>query len=206
MTGVAADIEREEVPSLRRYLSAFWRWSWLLMIVAGLAGGLAHWASARSVPVYETRTTLLAADERMARLYAQLLKGCPVLGAARDRLGLSLTCADLARLISVEEVRDTPLIELTVHDTFGVHRVKLAAGAMVVYPSSSVHEVAPVMRGERIACFMFIESLVRDPLARRVLFDLDMALVELRAQLGETPPLVRLTGVYHNLLRRWAQG
>lgn len=96
--------------------------------------------------------------------------------------------------------------ELTVHDTFGAHRVKLAAGAMVVYPSSSVHEVAPVMRGERLACFMFIESLVRDPLARRVLFDLDMALVELRAQLGETPPLVRLTGVYHNLLRRWAQG
>jgi PKHD-type hydroxylase len=96
--------------------------------------------------------------------------------------------------------------ELTVHDTFGPHCVKLAAGSMVVYPSSSVHEVRPVARGERLACFMFIESLVRDPLARRLLFDLDMALLELRAQVGETAPIVKLTGVYHNLLRRWAQG
>ncbi|MCX8006183.1 MAG: Fe2+-dependent dioxygenase [Burkholderiaceae bacterium] len=96
--------------------------------------------------------------------------------------------------------------ELTVHDTFGRHKVKLAAGAMVVYPSSSVHEVLPVTRGERVACFMFIESLVRDPLQRRLLFDLDMALLELRGQVGETAPIVTLTGVYHNLLRRWAQG
>jgi PKHD-type hydroxylase len=98
--------------------------------------------------------------------------------------------------------------ELTIEDTFGSHAVKLKAGSMVVYPSSSIHQVTPVTQGERIACFMFIESMVRDPGRRRLLFEMDMALLELREQLGESGPLsepvVRLTGVYHNLLRRWA--
>jgi PKHD-type hydroxylase len=68
-----------------------------------------------------------------------------------------------------------------------------------------VHEVTPVTRGERVAGFMFIESMVPDPLQRRLLFDMDMALLDLRRELGETAPLVRLTGVYHNLLRTWAR-
>jgi PKHD-type hydroxylase len=97
---------------------------------------------------------------------------------------------------------------LTIEDTFGNHGVKLKAGSMVLYPSSSIHQVTAVTRGQRSACFMFIESMVRDPGQRRLLFDMDMALLDLRAQLGETGPLsdpvVRLTGAYHNLLRRWA--
>ena len=95
--------------------------------------------------------------------------------------------------------------ELTIEDTFGNHGVKLKAGSLVVYPSSSIHQVTPVTRGERLACFMFIQSMVRDPGQRRLLFDMDMALLDLREQLGETEAVVRLTGTYHNLLRRWAE-
>lgn len=94
---------------------------------------------------------------------------------------------------------------LTIEDTFGSHGVKLNAGSLVLYPSSSIHQVTPVTRGVRNACFLFIQSMVRDPGQRRLLFDMDMALLDLRAQLGETEPVVRLTGAYHNLLRRWAE-
>lgn len=93
---------------------------------------------------------------------------------------------------------------LRVEDTYGSHEVKLKAGSMVVYPSSSLHEVTPVTTGERLACFMFMQSMVRDVERRRTLFDMDMALLELRQQLGEAAPVVRLTSVYHNLLRQWA--
>lgn len=93
---------------------------------------------------------------------------------------------------------------LTIEDTFGKHGVKLKAGSLVVYPSSSIHEVAPVTQGERLACFMFMQSMVRDPGQRRMLFDMDMALLSLRETQGDTDPVVRLTGCYHNLLRRWA--
>ncbi len=98
---------------------------------------------------------------------------------------------------------------LTIEDTFGEHGVRLKAGSLVVYPSSSIHQVSPVTAGERLACFMFIQSMVRDPGQRRLLFDMDMALLALREQLGESgpgsDPVVRLTGTYHNLLRRWAE-
>ena len=94
---------------------------------------------------------------------------------------------------------------LTIEDTFGNHGVKLKAGSLVVYPSSSIHQVSPVTQGERLACFMFIQSMVRDPGQRRLLFDMDMALLDLREQLGEADPVIRLTGTYHNLLRRWAE-
>lgn len=95
---------------------------------------------------------------------------------------------------------------LTIEDSFGNHGVKLKAGSMVVYPSSSVHKVTPVTYGERLACFMFIQSMVRDPGQRRLLFEMDMALLQLRKELGESAPVVvRLTGTYHNLLRRWAE-
>ena len=94
---------------------------------------------------------------------------------------------------------------LTIEDTFGTHGVKLAAGSLVIYPSSSTHAVAPVTRGERVACFMFIQSMVRDPGRRRLLYDMDMALLELRKEMGETDAVVRLTATYHNLLRMWSE-
>jgi PKHD-type hydroxylase len=112
--------------------------------------------------------------------------------------------ADVSATLFLSDPEDYDGGELTVVDTFGTHAIKLPAGSLVVYPSASVHEVTPVTRGQRVACFMFIESLVREPMQRRLLFDMDMALTELRAAHGEAAPLVQLTGVYHNLLRQWA--
>lgn len=84
--------------------------------------------------------------------------------------------------------------------------VKLAAGDMILYPASTVHHVAPVTRGERVASFFWIQSMVRDLSARTMLFDLDRSIQELTQTAGpDAPALVRLTGLYHNLLRRWAE-
>ena len=94
--------------------------------------------------------------------------------------------------------------ELVIEDTYGPRSVKLAAGDLVLYPSTSVHRVEPVTHGARLASFLWIESMVRDDGQRRILYDLDMAILELRQSYGEIAPAVHLTGTYHNLLRRWA--
>ena len=95
--------------------------------------------------------------------------------------------------------------ELVVEDQFGEQRVKLPAGHMVVYPASSLHRVEAVTRGSRVASFFWLQSMVRDDGARRILFELDQGVQGAAAQLGQgAPEVVRLTGVYHNLLRRWA--
>ena len=113
--------------------------------------------------------------------------------------------ADVSATLFLSDPQDYDGGVLTIEDSFGTHGVKLQAGSLVVYPSSSIHAVTPVTRGERIACFMFLQSMVRDPGQRRLLYDMDMALLKLRSELGETPPVVQLTGTYHNLLRRWAE-
>ncbi|MEO5494605.1 MAG: Fe2+-dependent dioxygenase [Sphingomonas sp.] len=96
--------------------------------------------------------------------------------------------------------------ELVIEDSFGEQRVKLPAGHMVLYPASSVHRVEPVTRGTRIASFFWIQSMVRDDGARRILFELDQAAQDVASRLGQADPAaVRLTGIYHNLLRRWAE-
>ena len=94
--------------------------------------------------------------------------------------------------------------ELQVQDTYGSRGVKLPAGHAVLYPGTSIHEVTPVTRGHRLACFFWVESMVRSDEQRRLLFDLDMALMRLREAHGETDETVALTGTYHNLLRMWA--
>jgi PKHD-type hydroxylase len=93
--------------------------------------------------------------------------------------------------------------ELVVNDTYGEQRVKFQAGDLVMYPGTSVHRVEPVTRGERLACFFWIESMVRRDDQRRLLYDLDMAILALR-QGGDSAETVKLTGCYHNLLRMWA--
>ena len=94
--------------------------------------------------------------------------------------------------------------ELVIEDTFGSQSVKLAAGDLILYPASSVHRVEPVTRGCRLAAFFWVESMVRDDAQRRLLFDLDMSILTLRQTDGDTPPVVKLTGCYHTLLRMWA--
>ena len=94
--------------------------------------------------------------------------------------------------------------ELQVQDTYGSRGVKLPAGHAVLYPGTSIHQVTPVTRGCRLACFFWIESMVRSDEQRRLLFELDMSLMRLRERHGETDEAVSLTGTYHNLLRMWA--
>lgn len=94
--------------------------------------------------------------------------------------------------------------ELVVNDTYGSRRIKLATGDMVIYPSTSVHRVEPVTRGHRQACFFWVESMVRSDEHRRLLYNMDLHLMRLRTDLGESEPaVIGLTGTYHNLLRLW---
>jgi PKHD-type hydroxylase len=95
--------------------------------------------------------------------------------------------------------------ELIVSDTYGEHEVKLPAGDAIVYPSSSLHKVTPVTRGARIASFFWVQSLVRDDGTRRLLLELDTAIRNLSASAADQASILQLTGVYHNLLRRWAE-
>jgi len=95
--------------------------------------------------------------------------------------------------------------ELVIEDTYGEQRVKFAAGDMVLYPATSRHRVESVTHGSRWCSFFWIQSMVRDGETRSLLFDLDTAIQSLRGKHGETEEAVRLTGVYHNLVRRWAE-
>jgi PKHD-type hydroxylase len=94
--------------------------------------------------------------------------------------------------------------ELVVHDAFGAHRVKLAAGDMVVYPATSLHEVTPITRGRRLASFFWIQSLVRDDARRSMMFDLDNAIQRLNRTGADALARRGLVGVYHNLMRQWS--
>ncbi|MBL8521211.1 MAG: Fe2+-dependent dioxygenase [Betaproteobacteria bacterium] len=94
--------------------------------------------------------------------------------------------------------------ELIIHDPGGSQAVKLAAGDAVIYPGTTLHEVAPVTRGARLACFLWIESMVRDNTRRELLFDLDRTIQSMRRVQGDDANTIALTGTYHNLLRMWA--
>ena len=95
--------------------------------------------------------------------------------------------------------------ELEIEDTYGNQKVKLPAGHMVLYPGTSLHRVTPVTRGARVASFFWIQSMVRDDTHRRLLWELDLSIRRLTADHPHHPSLVNLTGVYHNLLRQWAE-
>jgi PKHD-type hydroxylase len=94
--------------------------------------------------------------------------------------------------------------ELLIEDTYGTQTVKLPAGDMILYPASSLHQVNPVTRGMRMACFFWVQSMIRDDGQRTLLFDLDNAIQRLTATNADEGARVRLTGCYHNLLRMWS--
>ena len=113
--------------------------------------------------------------------------------------------SDVSATLFLSEPEEYDGGELEVHGATGIRAVKAPAGSMVLYPATSVHRVAPVTRGTRIAAFFWIESWVRDAGERELLYELDQAIQGLRAALPvDDSGVVRLTGVYHNLLRRWA--
>ncbi|MDT8397498.1 MAG: Fe2+-dependent dioxygenase [Pseudomonadales bacterium] len=111
---------------------------------------------------------------------------------------------DLSATLFFSEPEDYDGGELLIDDTYGAHTVKLPAGSLILYPSTSLHRVSAVTRGCRLCAFFWIQSLVRDDAQRTLLFDLDMAINRLRQHLGDHEALVAQTGIYHNLLRRWA--
>jgi PKHD-type hydroxylase len=94
--------------------------------------------------------------------------------------------------------------ELMIEDTYGVHGVKLPPGHLILYPATSLHHVRPVTRGARISSFFWIQSMVRDDAERSLLFDLDSAIRQVSQREPDHPAVVPLTGLYHNLVRRWA--
>ncbi len=95
--------------------------------------------------------------------------------------------------------------ELIVEDTYGTKSVKLPAGHMILYPSTSLHRVTPVTRGTRLCSFFWLQSMIRDNGQRGLLFDMDVAIQRLGAENATHPSVISLTGVYHNLLRQWAE-
>jgi PKHD-type hydroxylase len=113
--------------------------------------------------------------------------------------------SDISCTLFLSEPEEYDGGELIVSDTYGEHEVKLPAGDAIVYPSSSLHKVTPVTRGARIASFFWVQSLVRDDSARRLLLELDTAIRNLSASAADQASILQLTGVYHNLLRRWAE-
>ncbi len=112
---------------------------------------------------------------------------------------------DLSATLFFSDPPDYDGGELVVEDTYGVHAVKLPAGHLVLYPATSLHHVRPVTRGARICAFFWIQSLVRDDGERTLLFDLDAAIQRVNQDAPDHPSSLQLTGVYHNLLRRWAE-
>ena len=113
--------------------------------------------------------------------------------------------SDLSATLFLEEPDAYDGGELVVEDSLGVHATRLPAGHLLLYPASSLHKVEPVTRGVRTASFFWIQSMVRDDGARTILFDLDRSIQAIAAERGHGDgEIIRLTGVYHNLLRRWA--
>jgi len=112
---------------------------------------------------------------------------------------------DLSATLFLTPPEDYEGGELMVEDTYGTQSVKLPAGHLVLYPSTSLHHVRPVTSGARISSFFWIQSMIRDDGQRTVLFDLDMAIQRIGAEAPDHPSAVQLTGVYHNLIRMWAE-
>lgn len=123
----------------------------------------------------------------------------------RSRGGMDTVRTDLSATLFLSAPEDYDGGELVIEDTYGSHSIKLAAGDLVLYPGTSLHKVTPVTRGARLASFFWIQSLLREDAQRRLMFELDVSIRRLTADVPEHPALVQLTGVYHNLLRRWSE-
>ena len=111
---------------------------------------------------------------------------------------------DLSATLFLTNPEDYDGGELVIEDTYGVHSIKLPAGHLILYPATSLHNVRPVTKGARISSFFWIQSMVRDDGERTILFDMDMAIQRIAENAPDHPSVLELTGVYHNLLRRWA--
>lgn len=113
---------------------------------------------------------------------------------------------DLSCTLFLSEAEDYEGGELVIEGQYGAQEVKLNAGDMILYPSTSLHHVTPVTRGARVSSFFWMQSMIRDNEQRSLLYDMDQSIQELTAQQGlDSPVVVRLSGIYHNLIRQWAE-
>jgi len=132
--------------------------------------------------------------------------GLHIDGAVRAVPGATLPLrTDVSSTLFLSEPDEYDGGELVVVDTYGTHEVKLPAGDLILYPSTSLHRVEPVTRGTRLASFFWTQSLVADDAQRTMLFDLDRNIQTLRARLGDVEEVLGLTGHYHNLVRQWSR-
>ncbi|MES2820720.1 MAG: Fe2+-dependent dioxygenase [Pseudomonadota bacterium] len=123
----------------------------------------------------------------------------------RDRFSGLQVRTDVSATVFLSEPEEYEGGELIIEDTYGEHEVKLAAGDAIVYPGTSLHRVETVTSGVRIASFLWAQSWVRDAWQRKLLFDLDINILKLRARLGDSEEVLGLTSTYHNLLRQWGE-
>ena len=113
---------------------------------------------------------------------------------------------DLSCTLFLSEPEEYEGGDLVIEDTYGYHEVKLPAGDIVLYPATSLHEVSSIISGTRFASFFWVQSMIRDDAERHMLFNLDQSIQSLRMQLGDQhEEVVKLTNLYHNLMRKWAE-
>jgi PKHD-type hydroxylase len=166
------------------------------MIVAGLSSNALFVASALPAKVFPPLFNRYEGGETF---------GTHIDNAIRQVTGTPVRVrTDLSATLFFSEPDEYDGGELVVEDYAGSHSVKLPAGHMILYPADSRHQVRPVTRGVRLASFFWIQSMVRDEAARKILFDLDLAIQDVNRERAGSPAAISLTGVYHNLLRRWA--
>lgn len=120
------------------------------------------------------------------------------------RIGEVTFRADVSGTLFLSEPDEYEGGELVIEDTYGVQNIKLSAGSLVLYPSSSLHRVEPIVSGHRDVAVFWVQSMIRDAAQRSLLFQLDASIQSLRVRSPENPEIVSLVGTYHNLLRMWA--
>jgi PKHD-type hydroxylase len=171
------------------------------MVLAGLQRSALFFSAALPLRIFTPRINRYGGQ---ANAYGNHIDNAIRLKPA-DTGGTECVRTDVSCTVFLNDPGEYDGGELTVSDTYGTRGVKLPAGHAVLYPGTSLHQVTPVTRGHRLACFLWVQSMVRSDEQRRLLFDLDMNLLALRQQHGETPETTQLTGTYHNLLRMWAE-
>ncbi|MGA1694645.1 MAG: Fe2+-dependent dioxygenase [Burkholderiaceae bacterium] len=167
------------------------------MVLAGLDRSAAFFSATLPLRVYTPRVNRYTGT---ANAFGNHVDGAIRVLPSGDRVRADISCT-----VFLNNPEDYDGGELVVSDHFGDQRVKLPAGHAVLYPSGSLHQVKPVTRGERLACFFWVQSMIRADEQRRLLYDLDLAISSIREKQGETHEATALTGVYHNLIRMWSE-
>ena len=156
-------------------------------------------------PQFISATLPLRIFPPMFNRYAEAQEYGDHIDNAIRNTGQAYVRTDVSMTLFLSDPRDYDGGELIVNDTYGAHPVKLPAGHLVVYPGTSLHRVAPVTRGVRYAAFFWLQSMVREDAQRTLLYELDTTIQQLVAQAAAEPQITRLTGIYHNLIRLWAE-